>query len=475
MHILFVTSEVAGVFKLGGLADVSFSLPFALVREGLTVTVALPFYSAIDVTGARGVGQLAVDFAGKRELVFLFSKPLSPRGGTLLLFRHPRLNDYHTPPIQKTFSFFSKAVSTFYLYGTHLLNTPIDIVHCNDWHTALLPLLVGEQSKLHQKQTLQSRQTKTVITIHNLLYQGVVDETIIDDLNAPRELFHFIGRGRKKKISMLREGLEYADIVTTVSPTYAKEIVSSAHHDALGDILVKRREQLVGIVNGINIDVWNPETDHLIAQTFTAKTVHAVKPILRKALQEAVGLTWDDAPILGFIGRIEPSQKGVELIIEAAETLLSHHSFQLVLLGVGNKTMISKLTALAKASNRRISFINTFDERLAHRIYAGSDILLVPSKFEPCGLTQIVAMRYGTVPVVRNTGGLADTVTDGKTGFIFDQYSAKGLSSGILRALAAWEDKPTWERLVASCMDQDFSWDKSAKRYIELYRRLQKE
>ena len=474
MHILFVTSEVAGIFKLGGLADVSLSLPLQLVREGVTVTVALPFYSTIDVTGVSGVGELAVDFAGKREIVMVFTKPLGPEGGTLLLFRHSKLNDYKNSPIQETFAFFSKAVSTFYTYGMHLVKSPIDIVHCNDWHTALVPLLIGEQSKLMKKQTLQSHQVKTIITIHNLMYQGVYNDTIIEQLNAPRDLFHFIGNSHNPRISFLREGLEYADVVTTVSPTYAKEIVKTSHHDSIGDVLVKRRNSVVGIINGIDTQSWNPETDSFLSETFSKSSVFTVKPKLKKALQREVGLLAENLPVLGFIGRIEPRQKGIELILEAVEDLLKDHEFQVVILGTGDKKTAQSVLTLEKAHKNRISFINTFDEGLAHRIYAGSDMLLVPSKFEPCGLTQMIAMGYGTVPIVRNTGGLADTVADATTGFVFDQYSAKGLSSGILRALAALKAESVWKRLVSSCMDQDFSWERSAKKYIKLYDQLQK-
>ncbi len=465
MHILFVTSEVAGIFKLGGLADVSYSLPLALAREGLTVTVALPFYSSIDVTGARGVGELAVDFAGKREIVFLFSKPLGADGGTLLLFRHPRLNDYKKSTIQETFAFFSKAVSTFYTYGTHLVKEPIEIVHCNDWHTALVPLLIGEQNKFQKKQTLQSGQTKTIITIHNLLYQGVVRDSIIDYLDAPRGLFHMIKNRRNTRISFLREGLEYADIVTTVSPTYAKEIVAVAHRDGIGDVLTRRRDKVVGIVNGIDTKMWNPP--------FNQSTANTAKQHLKKALQMEVGLPIELVPVLGFIGRIEPRQKGIELILEAAQKLLDDHAFQIVILGTGDKKTAEAVSLLAKAHKNHISFINAFDEGLAKRIYAGCDMLLVPSKFEPCGLTQMIAMRYGTVPIVRATGGLADTVTDGETGFVFTGYNAKSLSSGIMRAYTTWQDTVAWHKMVSSCMDQDFSWDRSAKKYIELYKKLQ--
>jgi starch synthase len=473
MHVLFVTSEVAGIFKLGGLADVSLSLPVALARAGIKVTIALPFYRSIGISDVKGVGEMAVDYGKERELVFLFSKQSHVNNLTLLLFRHPKLNDYHSDTIEETFAFFSKAVSTFYFYNLQKSEDPIDIVHCHDWHTALVPLLIGESNKLMKNETLQSQKVRSIFTIHNLLYQGVVRESIADDLHAPRALFHKLTGSHHEKISMLREGLEYADYISTVSPTYAKEIVATAHQDAIGDVLERRKHSVVGILNGIDVDLWNPASDAALPHTYTVHTVFSEKPKLKRILQREVGLPELDVPLFSFVGRIEPRQKGIDIVIESLHTLAKATSFQAVFLGTGDPKSVRELRALARANNKKIAFIHAFDEVLARRMYAGSDAFLVPSKFEPCGLTQMIAMRYGTIPIVRATGGLVDSVHDGENGFVFTPYSAHALSEAILRALAMKESAPaTWKRIMLAGMHEDFSWEKSAKAYISLYKKL---
>lgn len=477
MHILFVTSEVAGIFKIGGLADVSLALPLALEREDIHVTVALPFYKSISSKDVKGVGQLAVDYAGKREIVFLFSKKLGSSGGTLLLFRHPRLDEYHADPITETFAFYSKVIATYYLYGVHLSKYPVDVVHCHDWHTALVPLLIGERNKLRSEvETIQSRSVRTIITIHNLMYQGVANEDVISNLDAPRELFHMrTVEKHAPTFSFLREGFEYADRITTVSPTYAREIINSFHHDAIGAVLQQRSDRVVGILNGIDQDVWDPATDPSLPVLYTRESVISTKPIIKKALQKEVGLPIADVPVFGFVGRIEPRQKGIDIVIEAIDALLEHQSFQVVILGTGESESEKKLSLVAKKHKANIAFINEFDEARARRIYAGSDCLLVPSKFEPCGLTQMIAMRYGTIPVVRATGGLADSVKDGVTGFVFDAYSAIALQEAMVRAGNVREkDRTRWNTMMHDAMREDFSWNRSAADYKELYRTLLK-
>ncbi len=454
MHILFVTSEVAGVFKIGGLADVSLSLPLALVKKGIHVTVALPFYKVINADGVRGVGELSVDFGGKREIVFLFSKPLGPAGGTLLLFRHPLLNDYNAPGIEERFAFYSRAVAA--------LKVPFDIIHCHDWHTALVPLLMPASAK-------------TIITIHNLMYQGSVAADVIDRLYAPRDLFHIIKSSRGDKVSFLREGLEYADRITTVSRAYAKEILHAFRRDAIGNVLQRRRTHVSGILNGIDPESWNPQTDIAIGQRYSSKTVFAVKPRLKALLQKEIGLPQIHVPLFAFIGRIEPRQKGIDIVIDALGAILKKEAMQVVFLGTGDPKTVRKLLDFSKVHKDSVRFIHAFDDTLARKMYAGADVLLVPSKFEPCGLTQMIAMAYGTIPLVRATGGLIDTVTDGVPGFVFNEYSGRALANAMSRAHTMWKEDPeAWKKLIGACMKQDFSWDKSAKEYIALYQKLVK-
>lgn len=452
MHVLFVTSEVAGVFKIGGLADVSLSLPRALVKKGVRVTVALPFYKAIHATGVSGVGRVSVEWGKKREIVFLFSKPLGQTGATLLLFRHPLLDDYNAPGIEERFAFYSKVIAG--------LKVPFDIIHCHDWHTALVPLLMAGKAR-------------TIVTIHNLMYQGVVDSGIIDYLHAPRDKFHILKNPHGDRVSLLREGLEYADSITTVSPTYAKEIVTTFHRDAIGDVLQRRRSHVSGILNGIDPEIWNPAVDKAVSEPYTPHSVFTVKSRLKALLQKEVGFPRVHVPLFAFVGRIEPNQKGIDIVIKALGVLLKKEAMQVVFLGTGDPKTVRALLELAKAHKDSVRFIHAFDDSLARKIYAGADVLLVPSKYEPCGLTQMIAMAYGTIPLVRATGGLADTVVDGVTGFVFDEYSGRGLSGSIRRAITMWKEDPAaWKKIIHNGMKQDFSWDKSAKEYISLYHKL---
>ncbi|RPJ04989.1 MAG: glycogen synthase, partial [Spirochaetaceae bacterium] len=414
-----------------------------------------------------------VDYNGQREIVFIFSKQATQKNMTLLLFRHPRLFDYHASSIEETFAFFSKVISTFYFYDLQLSEHPINIVHCHDWHTALVPLLIGESNKLNRQETMQSQKVKTIFTIHNLLYQGVEKESIIERIGAPRVLFHPLGGARKGKISFLREGLEYADCISTVSPTYAKEIVETVHQDAIGDVLKRRRHAVVGILNGIDVHLWNPSHDAALPHRYDGQSVFTEKPKLKRLLQREVGLPQKDVPLFSFVGRIEPRQKGIDIVLEALAVLARTKALQAVFLGTGDPKSVKSLRALARAYKKKIAFVHAFDEVLARRMYAGADAFLVPSKFEPCGLTQMIAMRYGTVPIVRKTGGLADTVVDGVNGIVFGPYSAHALAGAILRACELRKSAPQiWKRMITAGMKEDFSWDRSAREYISLYKRL---
>lgn len=474
MHVLFVTSEIAGVFKKGGLGDVSYSLPVALTKIGIRVTVVLPYYADIDSVGVKGFGNLSVNFNDKQETVFIFRKKMGHTDVEMLLLRHPKLNVYGGSPIEETFSFYSQAVASLYNASGRLFDQPVDIVHCHDWHTALVPILIGENNKFHStSQSIQSGNVATIITIHNLMYQGVVSDSIINRLHAPRDLFHIHTSPHGNSVSLLREGFEYADMVTTVSPTYAREITAGSHHDALGDSLIRRKNEVVGIVNGIDTDVWNPGTDSTLPYMYTRETVHAVKPKIKKSLQKLFRIPTNNSLLLGFVGRIEPRQKGIDIVIEAIKLFVDDRKIQMVFLGTGDTQTVAELAGLAKKYPHSVSFMNVFDDKIARKIYAGCDVLAVPSRFEPCGLTQMIAMRYGSVPLVRKTGGLADTVKDGVTGIVFDEYSGVALKRAIERAYALWSDNPErWRDLIDTGMKQNHSWNVSAGEYRDLYRKL---
>ncbi|HCM82024.1 MAG: Glycogen synthase [Microgenomates group bacterium GW2011_GWC1_43_11] len=465
MKVLFATSECVPFYKLGGLGDVSYALPVALSKLGISMTVTLPYYEAIRIKkNISCIGPLAVDYRGKRELVFVFQTTIPGSQVRVLLFRHPRLAAYEIP----SFLFFCRCVASY--IG---VRESFDILHCNDWHMALIPVLLGEENKIRKgKYTLQARERKTIMTIHNLLYQGSVPVHVLSDIGVPLSVVHpLIGLSGKREVNLFREGLEYADVITTVSPSYAREILMPAFGPHVYDVLRRRSDAVIGILNGIDTALWNPGSDRFIPKHYTFRTVFRGKEENKKRLQKAVRLPTTDELLFGFVGRIEPKQKGVDLIIEAVKRM-PKKNFQIVLLGTGNSKQVKELEAIDRQQTH-IAYISTFDERLARRIFAGSDVLLVPSRFEPCGLTQMIAMRYGAIPLVRKTGGLADSVEDGKTGFVFDEYHVEDLCKTMWKAITLREDEPTeWHAMVRRVMREDFSWDRSAREYVKVYKRL---
>jgi starch synthase len=325
-----------------------------------------------------------------------------------------------------------------------------------------VPLLLGESNKLRREtETLNSIRTRSILTIHNLLYQGGAPESLIKTLNLPKKIFHILPTKKGVSIKLLREGLEHADIISTVSPTYAKEILTGDYGEHVNEVLRRRRGDVVGILNGIDNDTWSLHRD-----------APEGKAVAKENLQRCLKLPVAKMPLIGFVGRLEARQKGIDILIEALGHLLPD-STQVIVLGTGPKKITRSLEIFAKKYPEHFVFVPTFDERLARRIYAGADMLVVPSKFEPCGLTQMIAMRYGTIPIVRKTGGLADTVEDGKTGFVFENYSQSALLAKLKEAISLWNTNPKkWERMVARCLHKDFSWDVSAKKYKALYKKL---
>ncbi len=475
MKVLFVTSEIAELYKRGGLADVSYSLPAALSASGIHVSVAMPYYEHMSTKNVSCIGQMAIDYDRRRELMFIFRTTLPGVEVPVYLFRHPLFNQYDDPHIVERFGFFSKAVAQLYLYSQETLGGPYDILHCNDWHTALIPLLVGDNRKVAyaERETIQSKRAKTMLTIHNLLYQGETGSSISLKLGLPKTVFHSFMTPLGRAVRLLEEGMEYSDIVTTVSPTYAKEIVSGEHGKRIQEVFQRRGSKIIGILNGIDQDLWDPQTDKAIGVNYNSSSVVQAKSTIKQMLKKALRLPDVDAPLFGFVGRIEPRQKGLDLIAHAIK-LLPKGSFQIALLGTGNAHVVNEFKKLAE-ENPHVSFTNTFDERLARRIYAGSDIMLVPSKFEPCGLTQMIAMRYGTLPLVRNTGGLADSVRDGKDGFVFEKYTSRELVIKMKQAISWYANKPKkFEAMMKDAMKVDFSWKRQAGAYIRLYKKLMK-
>jgi len=475
MKVLFVTSEVAGLYKRGGLADVSYSLPTALSARGIDISVIMPFYEKIKSDRMVCVGQMAMDFDRRRELLFIFRTHLPGKTLPIYLLRHPMLNVYDGKDMASRFAFFSKAVAQMYLYSQETLGGPYDILHCNDWHTALVPMLVGEVSHVayRERATIQSQRAKTVLTVHNLMYQGETGLAVGLKLGLPKNVFHSFMTPLGRAVRFLQEGFEYSDIVTTVSPTYAKEIARGYHGMRVKDTFARRGDRMRGILNGIDTSVWDPKKDPFIPKRYTMRTVESAKKKIKQRLRVSLKLEERDVPLFGFVGRFEPNQKGLDLIANVIKTLPGD-SYQIALLGTGAKSLVTQFTNLSKKYTN-VSFTHTFDERLARRIYAGSDVMLVPSKFEPCGLTQMIAMRYGTLPLVRKTGGLADTVSDRYTGYVFNRYTRMELAEKMKEVIKTYhEDPKRWTTMVRRVMKTDFSWKKQAIKYMRLYETLTK-
>lgn len=477
MRVLFVTSEVYPLVKTGGLADVSHAFPVALKRGGIDVRILLPAYPRalarienpqvvakiepmLRITGATLVsGRLP----GTSVPVLLVDAPS--------LFRRDG-GPYQTcggeewPDNALRFAFLSH-VGAALAMGRMSLDWKPDIVHVNDWHTGLLPLLLSLEG---------APRPRTVFTAHNMAFQGNFDFNVLSDIGIPKSCSETDGLEFYGRISFLKAGLRYSDRVTTVSPTYAKEILTPEGGCGLDGLLRDRGRSLSGILNGIDDNCWNPATDPHLPQTFRAGDI-AGKKACKAALQREFGLSVDaGAPLIGFVSRLA-HQKMADAIV-AALPWLANQNAQFVLVGEGDRALEAAFKRAQAQHDSNVSVHIGYDESLAHRLHAGSDIVLAPARFEPCGLTQLYALRYGALPVVRRTGGLADTVVDATaaaiadrsaTGFVFENADAAGLIEALGRALALYREPLTWRRLQLQAMAQDFSWNASASQYISLY------
>jgi starch synthase len=483
LSVLFAASEVAPLIKTGGLADVAGSLPAALMHAGIDVRVLVPGYRQL-LEAVKSRGKL-VSFPALGEMPasqVLASK--LPNGVPLLIIDCPQLYDRPGGPYQDTagndwpdnalrFGLLSYLAAV--LAGpSSPISTPISwrarILHCNDWQTGLAPAYL---------RFMAGDKPRTIMTIHNLAYQGVFPPQTTSRLGLPPSSFGPDGVEYYGNMSFLKAGLFYADHITTVSPNYAREIQSEPLGMGLQGLLAHRAASLTGILNGIDVDAWDPETDPYIARYYNAVRLPA-KLENKRALQARLGLEPNDQiPLLASIGRLA-YQKGFDLIEEIAPALLELPA-QLAILGSGDAALQDALQALSKAHPGEAGVFIGYDESMAHLIEAGADIFLMPSRFEPCGLNQMYSQRYGTPPVVHDTGGLHDSVVDCNaatlsdktaTGFVFAPATAAALLAAVKRAIAAYEDRRTWRQLQKSGMARDFSWDASAQRYVALYESL---
>ncbi len=478
LQVLFVASEAQPLIKTGGLADVAGSLPTAIKTLGHDIRLILPAYpqtlehgielttaATINIPGFNGKIRLLEGMLdGKLPLYLVDIPSLFKRDG------HPYSdssgNDWRDNA--KRFAAFCQVVAAVAMNRAELGWHP-DIVHCNDWQTGLIPPLLNAE---HNRPA-------TLFTIHNLSYQGIFDYPTFQQLNLPAELWAPEGIEFHHNLSFIKGGLSFADWITTVSPTYSEEIRRPELGYGLEGLLNHRSDHLSGIINGIDYQQWDPNSDPAIPQNYNSDSFE-LKQANKIALQQEMGLATDTNSILfGHIGRVV-EQKGIDLILEIMPTLLSGGEVQLVMLGEGEAALESAMQELASKYPEKCSVKIGYDEGLAHLIEAGCDSFLMPSRYEPCGLNQLYSLRYGTVPIVHRTGGLADTVTDvtpitildnSATGFVFDQPNAASLMAAVKRAIEFYQRPGVWwEKLAINGMHQDFSWDASANRYIDLYR-----
>jgi starch synthase len=485
LKVLIVSSEVVPFAKTGGLADVAGALPAALAALGHEVRVAMPKYASVDeerhkllpilgdiqVRLGRVIHEGFVKktvFADTRIPVYLIvNDALFGREG---LYGEKGV-DY--PDNAVRFAFFCKAV-IWLLKG---LDWTPDVIQCNDWQSALVPVYLRTEPDMLADPYLSA--SKVLYTIHNLAYQGLFPAEDCATIGIGPELFHPAGLEFYGKLNLMKGGILFSDAVSTVSRRYAEEIQTAEYGCGLDGVLRAARGRLHGIMNGIDTAAWNPATDPNTAATFSAKEP-AGKAVCKAALQKAAGLpSSPDTPLIGIISRLD-SQKGFDLIAEILPDLMKER-LQMVVLGTGAPEYHQLFTDAAARYPGKISVHLRFDNALAHQIEAGSDMFLMPSRYEPCGLNQLYSLRYGTLPIVRETGGLADSVTDANeraiasgeaTGFVFDRYESAELLKATRRALAMYRDQGTWARVVRNAMARDNSWASSAREYDRLFRAM---
>jgi starch synthase len=472
LRILFISAEVAPYAKVGGLADVAGSLPKALRALGHDVRVIMPRYGQIDPSqyGLQPVlDAFQVSFPDREEPASLWQTTLD--GGVpvyLVESEHyfAREAIYGYQDDGERFLFFSRAA----LEVPRQLDWQPDILHCNDWHTAIIPCLL--------KTTLEDDPfyagAASIFTIHNLAYQGIFDQKILAITGLSGSWLQPQIGGRCSELDLMSQGILYADVVNTVSPTYAQEILTPEYGEGLDPVLKYRKGRLFGILNGLDTNAFNPATDPHLAARYDVDNLDR-KAENKLALQREGGLVEAAAiPLVGIVSRLA-DQKGFDLLESIVEPVLRQTGVQLALLGTGDEHYQDLFRRLRERHPEQAFVALTFDAALAQRIYAGADIFLMPSRYEPCGLGQMIAMRYGTVPVVRRTGGLADTVSDYRPpdgegdGFVFEEYSSWACFVALIRAIESYRRQDEWRTLQRRGMRTDFSWTVSAQRYIALH------
>ncbi len=470
MKVLFASSEAYPFAMSGGLADVAGALPKALRKRFVGCRVVMPLYGSITQEmrdKMTFICNITVPVAWRRQYCGVFEAHLD---GVIYYFidnqyYFNREGLYGHYDDAERFAFFSRAVLEIIPY----INFTPDIIHCNDWQTALIPVYLDAFYKYADLY----KDMKTVFTIHNIQYQGKYGYELTEEvLGLPPENASLVDYDNC--VNFMKGAVQCANKVTTVSPTYSREILDPYYSHGLDNILKQFTYKLTGIVNGIDVDVYNPETDSLIYKNYSLKTLSG-KDVNKKKLQEELGLPQKaDVPVIGIVTRLV-KHKGIDLVKCVFEELL-RADVQFAILGSGEWEFETFFNDMAKKYPDKVGLVLGFKPQLAHRIYAGADIFLMPSQSEPCGLAQMVALRYGTIPIVRETGGLNDTITDSGdgegNGFTFKSYNAHDMQNTVWRALAGYADKDGWKMLKERAMKCDNSWGTSANAYIKLYKEI---
>lgn len=473
MHILFVAGEATPFIKTGGLADVIGSLPRALHKLGINVSVIMPKYKAIDLhytskMDTLHVDQVKVDW--RDQYCGLMYKKHNNIDFYFIdnEFYFHRDNLYGEYDDGERFSFFDRAVLDMI---PHLKGGKPDVIHCHDWHTGAIPALY--KTEYAAKEGYEN--IKLIYTIHNLKYQGVFPMSVGTELlGLPEEALGVEGMEFYGNVNFMKGGIIFSDHVTTVSTTYADEIQTPYYGEQLDGLLTAKKDHLSGIVNGIDYKTWNPEDDDALIMPFKG-TQPMRKRKIKEDLQKMLRLEVNgDIPMIAMVTRIV-EQKGFDLVCHVLQEILSL-PLQLVILGVGDEKYEGMLMYYAQQHPEKFAVELFFDEVLSHRIYGASDMFLIPSKFEPCGIGQLIAMRYGSIPIGRRTGGLADTITQANlkegtgTGFLFNNFNAHEMLYEIESAVDLYHENPKiWKRLIKNAMKEDFSWQNSANAYKDLY------
>lgn len=487
MNILIASSEAAPFAKTGGLADVCGALPVELSKLGCNATLIIPAYSqAISRAAAEPTGIKFSVPVGDKTVEGSILKTTLPNSSVPVyliqqeqyfnrngIYQQPNGSDFGDNCAR--FVFFSRAV----MEAIRLLDLKVDIVHVNDWQTGLVPAYLKTEYHLFPRY----EKIASVFTIHNLAYQGSFWHWDMALTGLDWKYFNYEQMESYGRLNLIKTGIAFSDLISTVSPSYAQEIQSYPLGCGLEGILKFRKNDLLGILNGIDDSVWNPETDPQIEKNYNLADWETGKAACKAALQRQLGLPeQSDAPLIGSVGRLS-YQKGYDMIAEIMRSIVPQHPAQWVILGTGEACYQDMLSRLQDEFPDKVAVRLIYSDKIAHQIIAGSDLFLMPSRYEPCGLTQMYSLRYGTIPVVHATGGLADTVVNTTTetladgtanGFSFQDDNMDQFSNCLNSALWTYYQKETWKTLVERAMQEDWSWKKSAQEYINLYKKIKK-